>query len=129
MKRGRAALGETDAVAGASYRPWGESAFCLRLRFRGVRLDIGPEDGVDPGLVAGALPLKPFHNVFVQPQGEMGFGGRHHDLRLLPELGVCGRDVRVVNLAVRHLLQLRPGRAAPLWRGLDSFGAHVRFLS
>lgn len=77
-------------------------------------MDVGPEDGVDPGLVAGALPLKPFHDIFVQPQGEMGFGGWHDDLCLLPELGVCGRDVRVVNLEVRHLLQLRPARAAPL---------------
>ena len=92
-------------------------------------MDVGSEDGVDPGLVAGALPLKPFHDIFVQSQGEMDFGGWYDDLRLLPELGVCGRDIRIVNLAVHHLLQLRPVRAAPLWHGLDSFGAHGHFLS
>lgn len=89
-------------------------------------MDVGSQDGVDPGLVAGALPLKPFHDIFVQPQREMGFGRWHDDLRLLPELGGCGRDVRVVNLSIRHLLQLRPGRAVPLWHDLDSFGAQVR---
>lgn len=88
-------------------------------------LDVGLQNGVDSGLVAITTPFEPLHQVFVKPQGEMGFGGRYHGLRFFPELGIRGRNVRVIDLRVGRLPQLRPARSLPLRRGPDRFDAHA----
>ncbi|WP_462075327.1 hypothetical protein [Nitrospira sp. CMX1] len=39
------------------------------------------------------LPLNPTHDIFVQPEGQKGFDGWKHDLRLFSKLGVRRQDV------------------------------------
>src|SRR5258706_11313037 len=81
-----------------------------------LRCHVGAEDGVDAGLVAGAL-AEPAEQVGVEAHGDDFFGHRHDNLGVFPEGFVGGGGVGIgKNSAAyfgrRHTAQPLPVRAA-----------------
>jgi len=75
---------------------------------RCVGFHVGSEDGVDPGLVALALPFEPAQHVGIQSEGHHLLAFRHADLRVPKEVLVQFRNLGRVDLGVRRSRQFLP---------------------
>ncbi len=79
--------------------PW----FLIGISGLGVRLHVGPEQGVDAGLVAFALGLEPVQHLLVQADADAGLGLGQHDHGFLKKGLVQFGNVGVVDLLILHL--------------------------
>jgi hypothetical protein len=77
----------------------------------------GPKDVVDSRLVATAGRSQPSQYIRIQPDGELLFGWRPGNRRLLQKLSAERRNVRIVDARILH--PVKPSQVA-----FDRFFAH-----
>ena len=75
----------------------GRGGLSSRLRFH-----VRPQNGIDAGLVAGAVLSQPRDHIVVHPDRESVLGFGHTEPGGFPERFIQFGDVRVIDIRIRH---------------------------